>query len=77
MGLPCLLSPGLLLLALMPYYYITKKAKFNANNLFGVCGLAALFPLYILVDSLYNIYFLMLSTHIHISKVLMPFTIGK
>jgi len=79
LGLPCLLSPGLLLLALTSYYYITKKAEFTANNLFGVCGLAALFPLFIFASSFNFILRAMLGklnkTDIRWAKVMMPFTI--
>ena len=65
----------------MPYYYITKKAEFTANNLFGVFGLAALFSLYFFADS-FN--FLLLAMqgrlekgHILFSKLMLPFTIGE
>jgi len=77
LGLPCLLSPGLLLLTLMPYYYIlhkkpymyikntsyyysTMKEEFSAISLFGVFGLAALYPIFAIFSK---------------SKRMIPFTI--
>ena len=64
---------------MMPYYYITKKAEFTANNFFGVCGMAALFPLYIPARSSYFIYFAMSEKQniedILGTKILLPFTI--
>ena len=57
------------------------KAKFTAKNLFGVFGLAALFPLYICSNS-FN--FIILSMKglqdkkdFSMIKLLMPFMIGK
>ena len=52
MSLSCLLLPGLLLLALLPNYYITKRAEFSLSNIAGAFGMAALFPYWILFGPL-------------------------
>jgi len=46
MSLPCFFSPGLLLLTLLPYYYINKRAEFSLSNIAGAFGLAALLPVW-------------------------------
>ena len=79
MGLPCLLLPGFLLLALMPFYYISKKAKFTGGNLVGACGLAALFDIYIITRPFNYILLSMFGTQggIQWTKLMMPFTLGE
>ena len=81
MGLPCLLLPGFLLLALMPYYYISKRAKFTGGNLAGACGLAALFDIHIFTKPLNYIILAMygdlIEGNIQWTKLLIPFTLGK
>merc|ERR1712154_586459 len=47
LGLPCLLLPGFLLLVLMLFFYISKKAEFSGSNLARNCVLAALFDIFI------------------------------
>ena len=81
LGLPCLLLPGLLLLALMPYYYMFKGAQCSPMNILGACGLAAIFPVYILAPAFLFMIYAMDGTlnqgHIQKTKLLMPFTLGE
>ena len=81
LGLPCLLLPGFLLLALMPCYYITKRADYSSRNLAGAFALAAVFNLYVIVWPVNFVIFAMQGRlrkeDIQLTKLLMPFTIGE